>query len=231
VIVQTVADARAAAEGGADRLEVVRDIHAGGLTPPIALVREIQAATSLPLRVMVRENAGFSTTTDELSRMRHAAAELAALRVDGIVIGFERDGEAALDDVASVLEAAPMLRATFHRAFERLRSPERGIDAICRLTQIDHILTSGGDGTVEERSARLAALTAYAGDRLRIIAGGGVDEETLSLFAATGCVTEAHVGRAACEGNDPDGPVDPALVRRLREIAGGRHGPTSQPRS
>jgi copper homeostasis protein len=35
VIVLSVEDARAAEEGGADRLEVVRDIHLGGLTPPL----------------------------------------------------------------------------------------------------------------------------------------------------------------------------------------------------
>jgi copper homeostasis protein len=61
VIVLSVDDARTATEGGADRLEVVRDIRQGGLTPPLALVRAIQRETHLPLRVMVRENAGYDT--------------------------------------------------------------------------------------------------------------------------------------------------------------------------
>ena len=63
---QTVADAREAARGGADRLEVVRDLESGGLTPPLALVAAIAAETALPLRVMVRENAGFMTTAASL---------------------------------------------------------------------------------------------------------------------------------------------------------------------
>ena len=219
VIVLSVADARAATDGGADRLEVVRDIHAGGLTPPLSLVRAIQTVTPLPLRVMVRENTGFSTTAEELSVLRRSASELALLGVDGIVVGFDRDGEPALDDVAQVLEAGPGLRATFHRAFERFREQERALDAICRFPQIDRILTSGGEGTPVERSTHLAALTAHAGGRLRIIAGGGLDAESLSVFAATACVSEAHVGRAAREGGNPEGPVSAELVRRLRRIA------------
>src|SRR5262245_44731088 len=59
VIVQSLDDARAALAGGADRLEVVRAIEDGGLTPPIELVHEIAAHVGLPLRVMVRENAGY----------------------------------------------------------------------------------------------------------------------------------------------------------------------------
>ena len=62
VIVESVADAREAARGGADRLEVVRALELGGLTPPLTLVREIAEAVSLPLRVMVRGNAGYATT-------------------------------------------------------------------------------------------------------------------------------------------------------------------------
>ena len=53
IIVQTVDDARAAEAGGADRLEVVRDINQDGLTPSLGVVRAIQEATRLPLRVMV----------------------------------------------------------------------------------------------------------------------------------------------------------------------------------
>jgi len=185
----------------------------------LALVRAIQTVTSLPLRVMVRENAGFSTTAAELSVLKQSAFELASLGVDGIVVGFERDGAPALDDVEQVLAAGPGLRATFHRAFERFRAQERALDAICRFPQIDHILTSGGEGTAAERSAHLAALTAHAGSRLRIIAGGGLDAESLAVFAATACVSEAHVGRAAREGGDPEGPVSAELVRRLRRIA------------
>ena len=40
------------------------------------------------------------------------------------------------------------------------------------------------------------------------------------MFAREECVRELHVGRAAREGNDPEGPVTVAGVRRLRSLAG-----------
>jgi len=220
VIVQTVADARAAAAGGADRLEVVRSIHLGGLTPPLSLVHAIQEATPLPLRVMVRGNAGFETTPGESLELSRAAARFAAAGVDGLVVGFARNGQPDIDDVARVLEAADGVNVTFHRAFDNLDTPLDAIEVISTLPQIDRILTSGGEGTALERSTRLRALTERAAGRLIIIAGGGVDQDALLAFVATGCVREAHVGRAAREGADPTGPVSETLVRALRRIAG-----------
>src|SRR5438034_891911 len=60
VIALTVADARAAERGGADRLEVVRAIEADGLTPAVEMVVLMRDCVRLPLRVMLRSNAGFA---------------------------------------------------------------------------------------------------------------------------------------------------------------------------
>jgi copper homeostasis protein len=218
VIVQTVADARAATDGGADRLEVVRAIQDGGLTPLLSMVRAIAAETPLPLRVMVRENAGYELAPGELPALRRAAAEFAEAGVDGMVIGFARSGEALLEDVERVLESAPHVHVTFHRAFDALTDPLGTIPQLIRLPNIDHILTSGGDGNAEARSERLAQYVRRAGPGVAIIAGGGVDEESLSLFARVGCVREVHVGRAAREGVEPEGPVSAARVRRLKVL-------------
>ena len=220
VIVQSVADARAAAEGGADRLEVVRSIRDGGLTPTTALVRTIAHETSLPLRVMVRENAGYDTDARELSTLRQAAAEFAAIGVDGIVVGFARAGTVALEELANVLDAASDARATFHRAFDALRDPLHAIDELVRIQAIDRILTSGGSAPPLTRCDRLREYAARAGPRIQIVAGGGVDEEMLALIGRACCVREVHVGRAAREQNDSEAPVSASRVRRLRTLIG-----------
>jgi copper homeostasis protein len=219
VIVQTVADAREATDGGADRLEVVRDILTGGLTPPVSLVRAIAAQTPLPIRVMVRENSGYATGARERPALRRAAAEFHALGVDGIVIGFARDGRPALDDLADVLDAAPGVRATFHRAFDQLQDPLGAIDELARVPQIDRILTDAGGRTARSRCRALRAYTARAAGRMEILAGGGVDADAFALFARTKCVREIHVGTAVRLGNDLNGPVSAARVRRLRTLA------------
>jgi copper homeostasis protein len=218
VIVSSLADARAAEAGGADRLEIVRDLEQGGLTPPGDLVRAIAAETALPVRVMVRENAGYELGAGELGDLRRATADFAALGVDGIVIGFASAGELRLDDVARVLESASRARATFHRAFDSLRDPLGAIDRIVGVPQIDKILTSGGTGTPGERARRLAAYSARAAGRLTIIAGSDVDEAVVAAIARSRCVREVHVGRAAREGGRRDAPVSAERVRRLVEI-------------
>jgi copper homeostasis protein len=218
VIVQSIEDARAAAQGGADRLEIVRDIGLAGLTPSVALVRAIAAETPLPIRVMVRENAGYGTDASELVRLCRAAAAFADLGVDGLVLGFAREGELLLDDLREVLQAAPGTAATFHRAFDSLNVPLRAIDALAEVPQVDRVLTDGFSPVPgQSRSARLSEYSERAGRRLTIIAGGGVDESLLEEIARTGCVREVHVGRVAREGGQ-ESPVTVARVRRLREL-------------
>jgi copper homeostasis protein len=219
VIVQSVEDARAAAEGGADRLEVVRAIREGGLTPSPSLIDEIRRATPLRLRVMVRGNAGYDSTPDELRQLQRAAGDFAAAGVDGLVVGFARDGELALDELLAVISASPGVPVTFHRAFDALTEPERAIAVLAQIPAIDRILTSGGEGSALERAARLHTYSARAGTRLTIIAGGGVDEEAIAAFGDASCVREIHVGRLAREGSDPEGPVSVARVRRIRDLA------------
>jgi len=219
VIVQSVPDAKEAARGGADRLEIVREISVGGLTPPLSLVRAIAEETSLPLRVMVRENARFDATRLELQAMRDAAAALDEIGVDGLVVGFATSsGELELEDLRSVLSAAPATRATFHRAFDALADPLTALDALRGVVQVDRILTSGGDGSDNERCSRLRTYTNRADGRLTLIAGGGVTAAMIEVIAETRCVTEVHVGRAARDSVDATSPVRAESVRRLRTL-------------
>jgi copper homeostasis protein len=225
VIVQTLEDARAAARGGADRLEVVRAIEDGGLTPPVALVESIAREVALPLRVMIRANAGFDSTAAERSALRAAARDLAATGVDGLVVGFARDGEPVLDDLSDVLRDTPGVPVTFHRAFDVLRDPLAAVDRIAAIPQVDRILTSGGDGSCAARADRLRALTLRGAGRLRIIAGGGMTEELIARVIRTQAAGEIHVGRAARESNDPAAPVSAACVARVRQLLDHRGTP------
>ena len=129
VIACTVEDAIQAEQGGADRLEIVSHLEIGGLTPPLSMVREILKAVSIPVRVMLRGNGGFETGSQkEISDLCDVAGELSALHVDGIVVGFLRDGKIDVEAISQILASAPELPATFHHAFDasddRLQSIE-----------------------------------------------------------------------------------------------------------
>ena len=219
VIVQSAADAEEAEAGGADRLEVVREIERDGLTPPLDLVRAIIAASSLPLRVMVRESDGFGITgPHELAVLQRAFAGLADLGVHGAVVGFARDGALDLDLMTAVLGVAPGLPVTLHRAFDSVQDPEAAIDAALTFPQIDRILTSGGSGDWGARCERLTTWAQRAAPRITILPGGGVDEQALRVLAACPAIVEAHIGKAAREPQISTAPVSAMRVRRLKSL-------------
>jgi copper homeostasis protein len=219
VIVQTVDDVRAAEAGGADRLEVVRDITRDGLTPSIDVVRAIQAVTRLPLRVMVRESDSFTVSgAKELAALRRALEQLATLNVDGVVLGFARGGALDLETTRAVLAGRPAVRVTFHRAFDVVHDPIAALDALREIPQIDRVLTSGGVGNWTARCAALKKYVAHAGHTPTILAGAGIDDAALAVIRSTGVVREVHVGRAARDPQVRHAPVSTDRVRQLRRI-------------
>ena len=216
VIACSLADAIAAENGGAGRLEIVGCPEVGGLTPAVALVGEIVAAVSIPVRVMLRENSGFEVIGEtEIAALSSAAREFSQMGVDGVVIGFLRGPDLDLPVIKRVLSAAPGLKATFHRAFEALPDHEAAVASLKRLPQFDRILASPA------RIHNLNRLAECAASELAIIAGGGLDRASLERLLQTSTIREFHFGRAVRYGNDIHQRVDSALVRELAALLGG----------
>ena len=124
VIACSVNDALEAERGGAGRLEVVRELGKGGLTPTLELVEEIANVVRIPVRVMIREREGYTAGGAEaVEQLARLAAGCATLGVDGIVMGFLRDSRIDEATMKSVLAAATPARVTFHHAFDDLPDP------------------------------------------------------------------------------------------------------------
>ena len=112
VIVTSLEEARAAEDGGADRLELVRNLEADGLTPELSVVERVLAAISVPVRVMVRETPSFSIGTENEKRnLMDTAHALSQLPVNGLVLGFLK---------GALLTCAPSSNY-FPRLIKRLR--------------------------------------------------------------------------------------------------------------
>lgn len=219
VIACSVEDAVAAERGGAHRLEIISHYEVGGLTPPLELVREIAAEVNLPLRVMLRETEAFEIYDErEIERLCSAARTFAQLKVDGLVLGFLKDGEIDHPLVARVLACAPRLKATFHRAFEELADPLRAIAELKRHPQIDRILTSGGGEPWPDKIERFAAWQQAALPEVQILAGGGTDAEVIKLLKPATGICEFHVGRAVRENHKLDGQVIAEQVANLARL-------------
>lgn len=216
VIACSVADAIEAEKGGAGRLEIVRDLKRGGLTPSFELVEGIRRAVDVPVRVMLRESDGYETSgEDEIERLCVAAERFASLQVDGFVLGFLKNGEVDLDLTKRVLACAPYTRATFHHAFEDARDKLDALNAIKQLPQIDRVLSHGGHDDLESRVRRLGAYEKAAAPELVILAGGGIDAAAIVKIARTTGIREFHVGRAARTEFDVEGAVQASLVHDL----------------
>ncbi|MGI8746401.1 MAG: copper homeostasis protein CutC [Bryobacteraceae bacterium] len=209
VIVCSVEDAIAAEDGGAGRLEIVRELERGGLTPPLDLVRRILERVSIPVRAMVRESDSFEVENSvELNRLCAAARQIATLPVDGIVVGFAKGGSLDLETTSEVIRGAPGLRATFHHAFDAVDNPLDSLRRLKSLPQIDRVLTSATRG-------QWADLVSAAAPEITILAGGGMTEDRILELMCRAPVAEFHAGRAAREPETTDAGVSAARVRAL----------------
>ncbi len=224
VIACSVEDAVAAAEGGADRIELISHYEVGGLTPPLELVHEVLAATRLPVRVMLRDRESFEVVDpDEIAQLCRTAAALQSLaetspHLEGVVLGFLRTPGPVLDLplLGRILAASPRLRATLHRATEDLPDPGSALEAVTTLPQIDTFLTSGGPEPWADKVGRLTEWQVRAGERT-ILVGGGVDAAAMAVLSHSQPLRSFHVGVAARRGNRVEGPVLPSLVRALAD--------------
>ncbi|PBC78288.1 copper homeostasis protein CutC [Streptomyces sp. TLI_235] len=219
VIALTAQDARAAESGGADRLELVTDMAADGLTPSVAGFAEIRAAVALPLRVMLRIRDGF--TPGDLDDLLARTAALRAEGAEEFVFGFlDPQGEADLTATAAVAEAVAGCPWTFHRALDHSADRAGVRAAVAALPGLDTFLTSGAPAGVDAGQGVLEGELAKGGESgytQRILVGGGLRAEHMPGLKAAG-FDAFHIGGAA----RVDGwstPVDPAKVASWRALA------------
>lgn len=217
VIVSSLEDAIEAEEGGADRLEVVRDLDQGGLTPSSALVQRITSRVKIPVRVMLRENTSMALlSSSELRTLCCRAADLANLGVDGLVTGFVLDGSVDVAALKTIAEAVPQLRITFHRAFDILPDPIQTIRSLKTIPQVDRILTTGGPGSWPARKLRLHYWQRYAAPEITILAGAGMMDTVIMDLRRDQQIREIHIGRAARIPRESGGQVSRIQVAQLK---------------
>lgn len=242
VIALDAEDARAARDGGADRLELTADMAADGLTPSRETFAGVRAAVDLPVRVMLRDRRGFRAGGEAaLDALRTRATRLRAEGADEFVLGFlDEAGRPDMRAITAVTEAVGDCAWTFHRAVDRAADRGGLRRALARFADgtgdpggredahgrpahgrgLDAYLTAGSAHGVEAGMEVLLAEAARAaaaepGYGPRIVAGGGLRLEHVTRLAASG-ITACHIGGAARRGGWA-GPVDAGLVERWRE--------------
>lgn len=120
VCVDSLASARAAKQGGADRLEFCSALAVGGLTPYADLLRQVKAEMSLPVRCLMRPRAGdFLYTKEEIDLLCHQIKTLHTAGADGFVIGaLTPEGTLDLPAMHALLDACDGAPVTLHRCID-----------------------------------------------------------------------------------------------------------------
>ena len=174
VCVDSLPSARAAQEGGADRLEFCSALAVGGLSPYPELLRQIKTVCSLPVRCLMRPRAGdFLYTKEEIDLL---CAQIQTLKADGTL-----DKPA----MARLLDACGGVPVTLHRCIDVSRDLAETYRAAAALG-IDTVLTSGGVASCRNGTAALAELLALR-DSLHgpeVLIGAGVNAAVITELRA-----------------------------------------------
>ncbi len=197
ICVETLRSAEIAAKAGADRLELCSELSVSGLTPADRLVRQVTAATDLPVMMMIRPRGGsFVYNASEIETMIAQIARGKSLGVAGFVFGaLTPEDKIDVDACTRLLAAASPYATTFHRAFDEVRQP---LEALRQLSQLgcQRILTSGRQPTAIAGVALLRQLVTFADGKIGIIAGGGLSAPHVAELVTQTGVREVH-GTAA----------------------------------
>jgi len=197
--VEGLADAQAAARGGADRLELCANLAVGGTTPTVEVIRAVKGRVFVPVFVMARPRGGsYVYDAAEIDATHRDIDAVIAAGADGVVVGpLTAANEIDVARLRGFVSRAGSIPVTFHRAFDQVGDPGRALEILIDAG-VQRVLTAGGPGAALEGVDALKALVDRAGDRIVIMAGGKVrGHNAREILARTG-VHELH---ARCESN------------------------------
>ncbi|MFB6249482.1 MAG: copper homeostasis protein CutC [Salinibacter sp.] len=183
---------------GAGRVELCRALDVGGLTPKTEEVTATLSAAPGPTNVLARPRADtFQLDPEERRDLLEKVASLAALGADGVVVGVlddaRRADRAAMEELVSATGEVPV---TFHRAFDRVDAPLRGVEALVEAG-VSRVLTSGGAATAWEGRGTLRELVERSGEDLTVIGGGRVRSDHVRPLVEETGLREVHARASA----------------------------------
>ncbi len=201
VCVDSVMSAINAENGSADRVELCDNLFEGGTTPSAGMIKAVREKVGIGLQVMIRpRGADFLYSQDEMGVMKHDIRVANELGANGVVFGcLTPDGCIDRSKTDDLMKCAGQMNITFHRAFDMVRDPFQSLEDLIGLG-VTRVLTSGLERSAAEGADLISELVKVAGDRIIILAGGGVRPYNIRKLVEETGVKECHVsGRKPVE--------------------------------
>lgn len=194
VVVYNIESALNAQKGGADRVELCDNPGGGGTTPSFGTIEVLRRELDISLFVMIRPREGdFCYSELEYEAMKKDIERSKELGADGVVFGILTE-EGSIDEerCKELVALAQPLQVTCHRAFDMTKDPYKALEA-CIEAGFDRILTSGQQAQAHDGIALIGELVEKAAGRISIMAGCGVNENTVEDIISQAKVNEIHL--------------------------------------
>lgn len=192
--VETLSEALAAEDKGADRIELCANLSIGGTTPSYATIESAIKILRIPVMVMIRpRGGGFTYTEMELRKMEQSIEICKELGVHGIVFGvLTPDGAIDLASNQRLADRADNIEITFHKAIDETQNLIIAARDITRIKGITRILTSGGMTSALEGVDIINQIIKETESKLTIVAAGRITSENLKKINAMIHTNEFH---------------------------------------
>ena len=169
--------------GGANRIELCKDLHLDGLTPDDEIAKKTINELNIPVFILIRPREGdFNYSIEEYELMKADIVKFKEMGCKGIVSGVLNDDKTIdLERTKELVELTRPLEFTFHRAFDIVTDPFKELENLIEIG-IDRVLTSGQKDKAIDGLDLLKKLNKKAGDKIKIMPGSGVSNNTIKNF-------------------------------------------------
>ena len=162
------------------RIELCQNLEQGGMTPSSGLI-EYALACGVETHVLIRPRpGGFNYNDEEIEVILRDICKCKKIGVQGVVVGvLDERGLIHEDAMRMIRKHASGIKLTFHRAFDDTCDYKKSLDTIINLG-VDRVLSSGLARNVDIGANVLKEMKEYAGSRIEIMLGGGVNASNIA---------------------------------------------------
>lgn len=217
----SVSSALTAIQAGANRIELCKNLENGGETPDYSDILDLRNLTNIDLHILILPKANnFIYSNKEFKKIIEDIQFCKKNNINGVVIGaLNKDLSINMKQTKELVEIARPMRVTFHRAFDTISKLENDLNKIIECG-CDYLLTSGQKPNVDDGLNNISKLVKQSSQKIKIIAGGGVNHNNVESLYNIG-VREFHLSGTLKNKSkilETDYNLINLLVKKLRDI-------------